>query len=155
MTSMSKRQEMNITRKSMEFKNIFLDTNILVDIVANRLHFVENAIAIFNYCKANQINIFATSHSIATMHYITKKVVEEVELRSIIDDLLNVISIIPVTEAILRKSLKSNHKDFEDAIQIYSAQSISEMNCIVTRDLKDYKNAEIQVYTPDQFLNQI
>lgn len=139
----------------MEFKNVFIDTNILVDIVANRLHFLENAISIFNYCKANQINIFATSHSMATMHYITKKVVEEVELWAINDDLLNVISIIPVTESILRNSLKSNHKDFEDAIQIYSAQSIKDMNCIVTRDLKDYKNAEIEVYTPDQFLNQL
>jgi predicted nucleic acid-binding protein len=155
MTLISKRQEMNIIRKSMEFKNIFLDTNILVDIVANRLHFAQNAIAIFNYCKSNEINMFATSHSIATMHYITKKVVEEVELRSIIDDLLNVISIIPVTEPILRKSLKSNHKDFEDAIQIYSAQSLKQMDCIITRDLKDYKNSEIQVYTPDQFLNQL
>jgi hypothetical protein len=48
--------------------------------------------------------------------------------------------------------LKSHHKDFEDAIQIVSAQSINTMDCIITRDKKDYKLAEINVLTPDEFL---
>ncbi len=56
---------------------------------------------------------------------------------------------------IIKKSLKSSYKDFEDAIQIISAQSIHDMDCIVTRDLKDYKNAELKVLTPDEFLTQI
>lgn len=139
----------------MVFKSIFLDTNILVDIVAKRKIFADNAIAIFNYCENNKIEMFTTSHSIATLHYIAKKIVDEKELRSIIEDLLDTISIIGVSEITLRKSLKSNHKDFEDAIQIVAAQSIIDMDCIVTRDLKDYKNAEISVFTPDEFLNKI
>jgi predicted nucleic acid-binding protein len=139
----------------MVFKNIFLDTNILVDIVANRKPFSENAISIFDHCQKSKIKMYSTSHSIATLHYIAKKMVDEKELRLIIEDLLNTISIIAITESILKKSLKSNHKDFEDAIQIVSAQSINDMFCIVTRDLKDYKNAEINVFTPDEFLNKI
>ncbi len=139
----------------MEFKSIFLDTNILVDLVAKRNFFVDNAVTIFNYCKNNNIEMFTTSHSIATLHYIAKKTVDEKELRSIIEDLLDTISIIGVDEYILRKSIKSSHKDFEDAIQIVSAQSINDMYCIITRDLKDYKNAEINVFTPDEFLNKL
>lgn len=139
----------------MEYKEIFLDTNVLLDIVTNRYPFSASAIEIFDFCQKENIKMHATSHSIATLHYLAKKMVEEKELRSIIEDLLDTISIIAVTETILKKSLKSNHKDFEDAIQIVSAQSINDMNCIVTRDLKDFKNAEIKVYTPDQFLNTI
>ncbi|KAF2513455.1 type II toxin-antitoxin system VapC family toxin [Flavobacterium foetidum] len=139
----------------MAFKNIFLDTNILVDIVANRFPFSKNAISIFDYCQRHKIKMHSSSHSIATMHYIAKKVVDEKELRSIIEDLLDTISIIAVTESILKKSLKSNHKDFEDAIQITSAQSINSMDCIITRDLKDYKYSEINVFTPDEFLNTL
>ena len=55
----------------------------------------------------------------------------------------------------MKKSLKSSHKDFEDAIQITAAQSINTMDCIITRDLKDFKFSEIKVYTPDEFLNTI
>ena len=65
------------------------------------------------------------------------------------------ILIIAISESILKKSLKSNHKDFEDAIQIVAAESISDMDCIVTRDLKDYKNAQIEVLTPDEFLDTL
>lgn len=139
----------------MGFKHIFLDTNILIDIVANRLPFSKNAISIFDYCQRNEIRIYSSSHSLAAMHYIAKRVVDEKELRSIIEDLLDTISIIPVTESILKKSLKSSNKDFEDAIKIVSAQSINTMDCIVTRDLKDYKFSEIKVYNPDEFLNSI
>ncbi len=139
----------------MAYKHIFLDTNILVDIVANRIPFSENAISIFDYCKKFEVKIHSTSHAIATLHYIAKKVVREEELRLIIEDLLDTISIIAICESILKKSLKSNHKDFEDAIQITAAQSIVGMDCIVTRDLKDYKNATIKVFTPDEFLNTL
>ncbi len=139
----------------MGFKHIFLDTNILVDIVANRRPYSESSIRIFDYCVRNDIYIYATSNSIATLHYIAKKVVDEKELRSIIEDLLDTICIIPVTESILKKSLKSKHKDFEYALQIVAAQSINNMDCIVTRDIKDYKFSELNVYTPDDFLNTI
>lgn len=139
----------------MDFKHIFLDTNILVDIVANRFPFSKNAISIFDYCQRRKITMYSSSHSIATMHYIAKRMVDEKELRSIIADLLDTISIIAVTESILKKSLKSSHKDFEGAIQITAAQSINTMDCIITRDLKDFKFSEIKVFTPDEFLNTI
>jgi predicted nucleic acid-binding protein len=139
----------------MAIKHIFLDTNILVDIVANRFPFSKNAISIFDHCQRKQISMYCTSHSIATLHYIAKKMVDEKELRSIIEDLLGTISVIAITESILKKSLKSSHKDFEDAIQITAAQSINTMDCIVTRDLKDYKFSEINVFTPDEFLNTL
>jgi predicted nucleic acid-binding protein len=139
----------------MVFNQIFLDTNILVDIVANRKPFSKDAISIFDYCQRKKIKMHTTSISIANLHYIAKKIVDEKELRSIIEDLLDTISIIAITETILKKSLKSSHKDFEDAIQITSAQSIHNMDCIVTRDLKDFKNSEILVFTPDEFLTKI
>lgn len=139
----------------MDFKHIFLDSNILVHIVANRFPFSKNAISIFDYCQRRKITMYSSSHSIATMHYIAKRMVDEKELLSIIADLLDTISIIAVAESILKKSLKSSHKDFEDAIQITAAQSINTMDCIITRDLKDFKFSEIKVFTPDEFLNTV
>ena len=135
----------------MGFKNIFLDTNILVDIVANRLPFSKNVILIFDYCERHKIKMYSSSHSIATMHYIAKRVVDEKELRSIIEDLLDTISIIAVTESILKKSLKSSHKDFEDAIQ-YSCAIENNLTTIITRNVKDYKKATIKVLTPESFI---
>jgi hypothetical protein len=51
---------------------------------------------------------------------------------------------------VLKKGLLSNHKDFEDAVQILCASSITGINYIVTRNTKDYKTSEISVLTPDE-----
>lgn len=136
-------------------KNVFIDINILVDVYANRFPFVDNSLKIYNLGIKRSIRLYTSSNTITTLHYILKKSISEERTRTAIEHLTEHIVIIPVDINIIKKSLKSNHKDFEDAIQIVSAQSINNMDCIVTRDLKDYKFAEITVLTPDDFLSTI
>jgi predicted nucleic acid-binding protein len=136
-------------------KNIFLDTNVLMDILANRQPFYKSSAEIYKLGLRKKVVLFTSSNTISTLHYLLKKFTTEENIRQSLDEVTTVLSIIPVDINIIKKSLKSNHKDFEDAIQIVSAQSINNMDCIVTRDLKDYKFAEITVLTPDDFLNTI
>jgi predicted nucleic acid-binding protein len=136
-------------------KNIFLDTNVLMDILANRQPFYKSSAEIYKLGLRKKVVLFTSSNTISTLHYLLKKFTTEENIRQSLDEVTTVLSIIPIDINIIKKSLKSNHKDFEDAIQIVSAQSINNMDCIVTRDLKDYKFAEIAVLTPDDFLYKI
>jgi predicted nucleic acid-binding protein len=136
-------------------KNIFLDTNVLMDILANRQPFYKSSAEIYKLGLRKKVVLFTSSNTISTLHYLLKKFTTEENIRQSLDEVTTVLSIIPIDINIIKKSLKSNHKDFEDALQIVSAQSINNMDCIVTRDLKDYKFAEIAVLTPDDFLNTI
>ncbi|MDP2159577.1 MAG: PIN domain-containing protein [Flavobacterium sp.] len=136
-------------------KNIFLDTNVLMDILANRQPFYKSSSEIYKLGLRKKVVLFTSSNTISTLHYLLKKFTTEENIRKSLDEVTTVLSIIPIDINIIKKSLKSNHKDFEDAIQIVSAQSINNMDCIVTRDLKDYKFAEITVLTPDDFLTTI
>lgn len=136
-------------------RNIFIDINILVDIFANREPFVHKSLSIYNLAIKRKIKLYSSSNTITTLHYILKKSISEEKTRLALEHVVEHVLIIPVDINIIKKSLKSNHKDFEDAIQITSAQSINTIECIVTRDLKDYKNAEMKVLTPDEFLNTL
>jgi predicted nucleic acid-binding protein len=136
-------------------KNIFIDINILVDIFANREPFVHKSLSIYNLAIKRKIKLYSSSNTITTLHYILKKSISEEKTRLALEHVIEHVLIIPVDINIIKKSLKSNHKDFEDAIQITSAQSINTIECIVTRDLKDYKNAEMKVLSPDEFLNTL
>ena len=129
---------------------IFLDTNILVDLIADRKPFSKHAIEIFKNAEENKIQLFVSSHSVATTHYLLKKYVEEKALREILFGLLDFLTVIPLDIDALKKGLKSNHKDFEDALQILCAYSIPGINSIVTRNVKDFKTSEIKVMTPDE-----
>lgn len=131
-------------------KNIFLDTNIIVDLIADRPPFSKYAIELFSLAEDNKIKLYTSSHSLATTHYLLKKYIDEKELRVILHNLLEFITIIPVDLDVLRKSLHSKHKDFEDAVQIYCASSINGMEYIVTRNIKDFKNSEIPALLPNE-----
>ena len=59
-------------------------------------------------------------------------------------------TVIPVDVDVLKKGFRSKHKDFEDAIQIFCASSVENIDGIVTRNIKDFKNSEIPVLTPEE-----
>jgi predicted nucleic acid-binding protein len=134
-------------------KQVFVDTNILIDLLADRPPFSKFAIEIFDRAEKNEVKLFTSSHSYATTHYLLKKYMEEAALRQVLFSLLDFIAIIPIDLAIIRKSLLSKHKDFEDAIQIFAANSIDNLDFIVTRNIKDFKNTGIAVLPPDELLN--
>lgn len=133
-------------------KNVFVDTNILIDFLADRPPFSKFAIAIFDLAEKKKVRLFTSSHSYATTHYLLKKHVEETALRGLLFTLLDFIEIIPVDLDIIKKSLLSKHKDFEDAIQIFAATTILNVDFIVTRNIKDFKDANITVLPPDELL---
>ena len=134
-------------------KKLFLDTNIIVDLIADRKPFSKYAIQIFQKAELKEIELFTSSHSIATTHYLLKKYLAEKELREVLYNLLYYITVIAVDVDILKKGLRSNHKDFEDSIQILCASSIEKIDCIVTRNTKDFKASEIPAFNPDEILS--
>lgn len=132
-------------------KKVFLDTNILIDLIADRKPFSKFAAQLFQLGEKGEIELFTSSHSIATTHYILKKYVDEQQLREVLFDLLDFLAVVSVDVDVIKKGLKSNHKDFEDSIQIMCASSVSGIDVIITRDLKDFRESEIPVMSPDEF----
>ena len=131
-------------------KKVFLDTNIIVDLIADRKPFSKYSIEIFKKAEEKKIKLFTSSHSIATTHYLLKKYLEEKILHDVLYNLLDYVTVIAVDTDVLKKGLRSKHKDFEDSIQILCASTIEKIDCIVTRNTKDFRDSEILVLTPDE-----
>lgn len=136
-------------------RNVFVDTNILIDLLADRPPFSKFAIAIFDLAEKHKVKLFTSSHSYARTHYLLKKYMGEKELREILYSLLDFIDIISIDLSIIKKSLLSKHKDFEDAIQIFAAGSIKSLDFIVTRNIKDFKDAGVTVLPPDELIHSL
>ena len=132
-------------------RKIFLDTNIIVDLISDRKPFSKYAIEIFQKAEEGKLELYTSSHSIATTHYLLKKYMDEKMLREVLYNLLEFLSVIAVDINIIKKGLRSNHKDFEDSIQIFCASSIPNIECLITRNVKDFKGSEIKVLTLDEF----
>ena len=122
----------------------------MVDLIADRKPFSKYSIEIFKKAEERKITLFTSSHSIATAHCLLKKYLAEKILRDVLNNLLDYVTVIAVDTDVLKKGLRSKHRDFEDAIQILCAFKIDKIDCIVTRNTKDFRNSEILVLTPDE-----
>jgi len=133
---------------------VFLDTNILVDFLTDRGAFTKYATEIF-LLGTEKISIYSSTHAFATTYYILKKFTDEKDLRAKLLELTELVALIDVTKAQLRKALLSDFSDFEDALQIFNAESSGGIEYIVTRNLKDFKNSPIPAIAPDEMVDII
>ena len=135
--------------------HLFLDTNILIDVLANREPFAESAAKLFDLAEKGKVTLMISALSYSNIYYIIKKNCTHKELISLLRDLEALTETLDVTKEIIFKSLSSEFKDFEDSIQYYTALSNKKVSVIVTRNVKDYKGSKLSVLTPDEVLSAI
>lgn len=130
---------------------VFLDTNILVDYVEDRNVFSKYASIIFQLSLIGEIELYAIDVSFLNVAYILRKKSSDI-LYGALGILLQRINVLSVTKKDLEMAADAKNKDFEDYVQYYSALS-GEMDCIVTRNKKDFQNSDIPIYTSSEFLD--
>jgi len=131
--------------------NIFLDTNVVLDLILEREGFAEDAARIFDLGEREQLQLSISSLSMNNIDYVVSKVKSKKKSRQIIIKLLSLTKVLPVGVSTIEKAALSEFKDFEDAIQNYCAEE-AQLNHIITRNLKDYKKSNLSIQTPKEFL---
>jgi predicted nucleic acid-binding protein len=130
--------------------NIFLDTNVLIDFLADRRPFSLEAARLFDNSLKRKIRIFISAVSYNNIYYILRQSFSHNETIKLLAELNEWTEIIDVSKDIIEKSIRSEFNDFEDAIQYYCALSTSKIEFIVTRDTKDFKTSTIPILTPKE-----
>ena len=133
-------------------KKVFVDTDIIYDLLAKREPFYQAAARLFTLADEGKIQIYISSLSIANIHYLLSKETSSFEAQKIVRKFKLLVQIAPLNEKIIDLSLNSEFNDFEDAIQYFSALQ-NEIGILLTRNLKDYKKAQITVLTAQYFIN--
>lgn len=136
-------------------KHIFLDTNVLIDFLADRKPFSVEAAKLFNYSFKKKVTIYVAAVSYNNIYYILRQSCTHSETIKILAELQDWTEAIDVSKDVIRKALKSEFKDFEDAIQYNCAKTLNKIDCIVTRDTKDFKTSSIPTMTPKEALTMI
>lgn len=130
---------------------VFLDTNIVMDMLAKREPFYLNAANIFALSVSKKAQLFVSPMTFATVSYLLGKQDKHL-VNPLLSKLREISGVTRADQNIVDESLHSDFSDFEDALQYYS--SLTEMvDCIVTRNTKDFSNSQIPVLSPEQFLN--
>ncbi len=133
---------------------ILLDNDVVLDFILKRLPFNVEAKEIFDYSGRGEITIYISAITSINAFYTTRKEKgKDVAFKSV-EGLLKLVEVCRTDKSVLQNAFTLDFTDFEDAVQCASAMA-ENLDAIVTRNVKDYKNALIKVYSPTEFLQII
>lgn len=135
-------------------KKVFLDSDVILDFLLERKPFFSSAFEIFNLAANHQIHLVTSSLAFANIYYIFQKEMSDLEARKSLRKLQIIVDVLNVDGKMINLALDSVFKDFEDAIQYYCALE-EQVEALITRNKKDYKEAEMAIMSPYEFLSAV
>ena len=133
---------------------VLLDSDVIFDFTLERQPFFHAASELMLRNTNEEFDGYISSITAVNLFYHGRKLVGAARIRQGIADLLTLVRVCPVTGANLIQALSLPFKDYEDAVQHTSALA-SGVEAIVTRNLTDYQNANLPVFSPDDFLERL
>ena len=134
---------------------ILLDTCIVIDVLQHREPFWEDSYRVMLTIANRHVEGFLTAKSFTDLYYLTHRATHsDKETRKILSTLLIPLSLLDTAGIDCHRALSTEIRDYEDAVMIETAQRES-IDCIVTRNQKDYAKSSVSVYTPEEFLGLV
>ena len=133
---------------------ILIDLNILLDVLQHRDPFYTDSASVLAAAERGQIHASIAAHTVTTLFYLIAKDQSASVARAIIAEILSFIHIAGVTQATIQSALLLPVTDFEDAVQLAAALE-SQVDYLVTRNLKDYPETRIPVVAPAELITLV
>jgi predicted nucleic acid-binding protein len=135
-------------------KRIFIDTNIMLDLLGERKPFYDPIAKIATLAEKEKLTMVVSPISFATVNYFLAKYENSEIAREKLRKFKIICEICSLDEQTIEKGLNSSIRDFEDALQYFSATE-SDCSIIISRNGKDFKQSLLPVMTADEFLKSI
>ena len=131
---------------------VLIDTDIVLDFLFDREPFSESASKILSLCESKEVIGFVTPVIISNVYYLLRKTAKHEKVIEKLTLLISLLEVLIIDKKVIIEALSSDFKDFEDALQNYSAEQNNEIDVIITRNIKDYKNSRLSIMSPDNYI---
>jgi predicted nucleic acid-binding protein len=134
--------------------SVFVDTDIILDLLTKREPFYLHAARLFSNIERQKITACVSSLIFANLFDILRKETSAPKAIEILKKLRRLVTVLPVDDNIISQALDAGFTDFEDAIQYHTALSKG-LTYLLTRNVKDYRKPIITVCTAEDFLSRV
>jgi predicted nucleic acid-binding protein len=137
----------------MDYK-IFLDTNIIVDLLMERKYELDGINEIFILAGKEKVSLYISESIIATTFYLLRKE-KRIDPLAAFREMCKTVNVIPFSKDILYYSLEK-YEDKEDGL-LYMLAHKAKMNYFITRNVKDFsfQFPSLPVISPTNFMKEI
>jgi predicted nucleic acid-binding protein len=131
--------------------NVFVDTNVLLDVLAKRDPFYEDSAAVWTLAEQGKIHGLVSALSFSNIYYIVRRLKDRRTAERAMRVLRNTFAAVACDEQVLSQAIDAGMKDFEDAIQYFSALH-AESACVISRNPDHFSRSPLPIVTPAEFL---
>jgi predicted nucleic acid-binding protein len=132
---------------------IFLDTNVILDLLGERVPYYDSIAKVATLADQKKLTIIVSPLSFTTVNYVLNKYESSESVLNKLRKFKIICEVCEVNEETIDKALNSNFKDYEDAVQYFTALQ-SYCSIIITRNGKDFKNSKIPIMTAGEYLKR-
>ncbi|MFP4396014.1 MAG: type II toxin-antitoxin system VapC family toxin [Anaerolineales bacterium] len=133
---------------------VLFDTNIILDLFLDRDPFADHAAALWRANTEGRLNGFVSVITPVNLFYIGCRLQDRATAFQAVKEVLAVLSVCYADHTTLQTAWDLHFQDYEDAFQHASAAS-NELDAIVTRNLKDFTNATLPIFSPPELLSKL
>jgi len=133
---------------------IFLDSDVILDFLLDRKPFSDNIGQLFQLSLDTDLQLCISPTSVTNINYIIGRIQNKKQAHIKTKKILKLVKVENVCETTVNKAIQSRFTDFEDAVQNYCALE-SNHTIILTRNTKDYKESEMAILTPNEYVKQL
>jgi predicted nucleic acid-binding protein len=133
---------------------VLLDTDVVLDVMLAREPFATEAVELLDLSEQGAFEAHVSAITPLNIFYIARKAKSAGDLRQAVQNLLLKVHVCTIDESILQDAFALPFGDYEDAVQ-HCCATASKLDAIVTRNLRDFKNATLPIFSPTDFLAQL
>lgn len=133
---------------------LFLDTNILLDVLLARPEFRDDSAFVWDCCERHRAQGFVSSISVSNAHYILSKRIGKDKALAGVKMILNLFEVVPADKPLLIHATAHPRPDFEDVIQMLSAKQAA-ADYLMTRDPHHFKSSPVPTSSPTEFIRTL
>lgn len=135
-------------------KEVFIDADIVLDLLCKREPFYSYATEVFTMGDTGIIKLVTTPLVFANVFYILRKVSGIEKAKELLRKLRIMVGVVSLNDKVIDLALNSAFNDFEDGIQFFAAREQG-IKLLLTRNVKDYKAADLIIQTPEEYLKTV
>jgi len=135
--------------------DLFIDTDVIIDFLIDRKPHSREAAIIFTLIEQKKIKGYVSSLTFSNLYYVLRKIESHNKVITKLDSISRLLTILKVDQQTIKDAIVSGFQDFEDSIQYNCALDYKKIDVLITRNTKDYKNSEIPVMTPADYLKTV
>lgn len=130
---------------------LLIDANILLDVLQNREPFVHTSSLIWKMCEVGSAEGYVSSLTFANLMYVMRKELNSEKIEEVLLLLKLIFQLTDLTVSDITEAAELRWPDFEDAVQSAIAKRIH-ADCIITRNVRDFRESRVIAFTPDEYL---